>query len=46
MHILLIINFVMANTHPKSQWTKRLVVGSSGKKNGKSKEVKHLAGRS
>jgi hypothetical protein len=36
MQIILIINLVMANTHPKSQLTKRLVVGLSGKKNGKS----------
>jgi hypothetical protein len=32
MHIILIINLVMANTHPKSQLTKKLVVGLSGKK--------------
>ncbi len=32
MHIILIINLVMANTHPKSQSTKRSVVGLSGKK--------------
>ncbi len=44
MHIILIINLVMANTHPKSQSTKRLVVGSSGKENGKSKEVKTPGG--
>jgi hypothetical protein len=40
MHIIHIIDLVMANTHPKSQSTKRSVVGLSGKKNGKSKEVK------
>jgi hypothetical protein len=40
MHILLIIDLVMANTHPKSRLTKRSVVGLSGKKNGKSEEVK------
>jgi hypothetical protein len=39
-HIVLIIDLVMANTHSKMQSTKRLVVGLSGKKNGKSKEVK------
>jgi hypothetical protein len=38
--ILHIINPVMANAHPKSWSTKRLVVGLSGKKNGKSEEVK------
>ncbi len=31
-HIIFIINLVMANTHPKSQSTKRLVVGLSGEK--------------
>ncbi len=45
MHILLIIHLVMANTHPKSWPTKRLVVGLSGKKNGKSKEVKTSGGK-
>jgi hypothetical protein len=30
VHIIFIINLVMANTHPKSQSTKRLVVGLSG----------------
>jgi hypothetical protein len=45
MHILLIINLIMANTHPKSQSTKRSVVGLSGKKNGKSKEVKTPGGK-
>jgi hypothetical protein len=40
MHIILIIDLVMANTHPKPQSTKRLVAGLSGKKNGKSKEIK------
>jgi hypothetical protein len=40
MHILLITNLIMENTHPKSRSTKRSVVGLSGKKNGKSKEVK------
>jgi hypothetical protein len=40
--IILIINLVIANPHPISQSTKRLVVGLSGKKNGKSKEVKTL----
>ncbi len=39
-HIILIIDLVMANTHPKSQSTKRLVVGLSGKNNGKLEEVK------
>ncbi len=33
IHIILIINLVMANTHPTSQSTKRLVVGLSGEKN-------------
>ncbi len=32
MHIILIINLVTANTHPKSQSTKRPVVGLSGEK--------------
>ncbi len=45
MHILLIIDLVMENTHPKSWWTKRSVVGLSGKKNGKSKEVKTPSGK-
>jgi hypothetical protein len=40
MHIILIIDLIMANLHPKSQSTKRLVVGSSGKKDGKSEEIK------
>ncbi len=30
-HIILITNLVMANTHPKSQSTKRSMVGLSGK---------------
>ncbi len=40
MHILLIIDHVKANTHPKSWSTKRLVVALSGKKSCKSKKVK------
>jgi hypothetical protein len=40
VHIILLINLVMAITHPKSPSIKRLVNGLSGKKNGKSKEVK------
>ncbi len=44
-HILLIINFVMANTHPKSQSTKRSVVDLSGKKNGKPNKVKTPGGK-
>jgi hypothetical protein len=44
-HILLIIDLVMVNTHPKSWLTKRLVVGLSGKKNGKSEEVKTPGGK-
>ncbi len=44
-HILLIINLVVANTHPKSQLAKRLVVDLSGKKNGKSKKVKTSGGK-
>jgi hypothetical protein len=45
MHIILIIDLVMANTHPKSQSTKRLVVGLSREKNGKSKEIKTPCGK-
>jgi hypothetical protein len=45
MHIILIINLVMANTHPKSPSKNRSVVGLSGKKNGKSKEVKTPGGK-
>ncbi len=45
IQIILIINLVMAKTHPKSRSTKRLVVGLSGKKNGKSKEVKTPGGK-
>jgi hypothetical protein len=45
MHVPLIINLVMANTHPKLRSTKRLVVGLSGKKKGKSKEVKTPGGK-
>ncbi len=35
----------MANTHQKSQSTKRLVVGLSGKRNGKSEEIKTPCGK-
>jgi hypothetical protein len=35
----------MANTHPKSPSKKRSVVGLSGKKNGKSEEVKTPGGK-
>ncbi len=35
----------MANTHPKSPLKKRSVVGLSGKKNGKSEEVKTPGGK-
>jgi hypothetical protein len=35
----------MANTHPTSQLRKRLVVGLSEKKNGKSEEVKTPGGK-
>jgi hypothetical protein len=45
MHIILIIDLVMANAHPKSQSTKRLVVGFSGEENGKSKEIKIPCGK-
>jgi hypothetical protein len=45
MHVILIINLVMANTHPKSPSKKRLVVGLSGKKNGKFEEVKTPGGK-
>jgi hypothetical protein len=45
MHIILIIYLVMANTHPKSLSNKWLVVGLSGKKNGKFKEVKTPGGK-
>jgi hypothetical protein len=45
MHIILIIDLVMANTHPKSQSTKRSVVGLLGKNDGKSKEIKTPCGK-
>jgi hypothetical protein len=45
MHILFIIDLVMANTHPNSLSKKRLVFGLSRKKNGKSKEVKTPGGK-
>jgi hypothetical protein len=45
MHIILKINLVKANTHPKLQSTKRLVVGQSGKKSGKSKEIQTPGGK-
>jgi hypothetical protein len=45
VHIILIINLDMANTHPKSQSTKRSVVGLSGEKNCKSEEVKTPGGK-
>jgi hypothetical protein len=46
IHILLIMDLVMANTHPKSWLTKRSVVGLSWKRNGKSEEVKTPGGKS
>jgi hypothetical protein len=39
-HTILIIDLVMAKTHPKSPSKKRSVVGLSGKKSGKFEEVK------
>ncbi len=45
MHIIFIIECVMANTHPKLPPKKRSVVGLSGKKNGKSVEVKTPGGK-
>jgi hypothetical protein len=42
---IFIIECVMANTHPKSPSKKRSVVGLSGKKNGKSEEVKTSGGK-
>ncbi len=45
MHIILTTNLVIANTHPKSPSKKRLVVGLSGKKNGKFEEVKIPIGK-
>ncbi len=44
-HIIFIIECVMANTHSKSPSKKRLVVGLSGKTNGKSDKVKTLGGK-
>jgi hypothetical protein len=43
--MILIIDLVMANTHPKSLSKKRSVVGLSGKENGKSEEVKTPYGK-
>jgi hypothetical protein len=45
MHIILIIDLVMANTHPNHPQKKRFVVGLSGEKNGKFKEVKTPGGK-